>query len=145
MKQTISGLSARSRKLCVMTGLGLGAMLMASRPMPAWAGEVITEDTVAQRLATAKTVQDHEELAAYFRSRAAAMAAEATRHADTGTSAHWVWGVSAPPAGNRCQTMIDQARQAFDLLARENDKLAKQAGDSQWHQAKAPGCGPRVD
>jgi hypothetical protein len=74
MRQTVVQLSHRTRAPRVVAGFVLWAALLTLAPPSARAMEPITADTVAERVAAAKTAQDHQELAAYYRSQAAAMA-----------------------------------------------------------------------
>ena len=129
MKQTASQLSRRTRQLGVIAGFVLWATLLPPAPPAARAAEPITADTVAQRVAAAKTAQDHEELAAYYRSQAAAMAEDAKRHEAMLKSYEWIWGVTKEDMRKHCQTLIASdrnAQQAFEALAQEHEKLAKE-------------------
>ncbi len=128
MKRTESQLSHRTRQLSVIAGCVLWTMLLTLAPPSARAGEPITADTVAQRLAAAKTAHDHEELAAYFRSEAAATAEDAKRHEAMLKSYDWGWGVTKEVMRNHCQSLIAadrKAQQAFEALAQEHEKLVK--------------------
>jgi hypothetical protein len=129
MRQTVVQLSHRTRAPRVVAGFVLWAALLTLTPPAARAGEPVTADTVAQRVATAKSAQNHEELAAYFRSQAAAMAADVKRHEAMLKSYDWVWGVGKELMRNHCQTLIasdHKAQQAFEALAQEHEKLAKE-------------------
>lgn len=133
MKQTVSQLSHRTRALSVIAGFVLWTTLLPLAPPLARAGEPITADTVAPRVAAAKTAQDHEELAAYFRSQAAAMAEDAKRHEAMQKSYDWGWGVTKEVMRNHCESLIasnHKAEQAFEALAQEHEKLAKEAEHS---------------
>ncbi|MFI5396015.1 MAG: hypothetical protein ACHQ9S_10820 [Candidatus Binatia bacterium] len=134
MKQTVVQLSHRTRQLRVIAGSVLWATLLTIAPPSARAAEPITADTVAQRVAAAKTARDHEELAAYFRSQAAAMGEDAKRHEAMLKSYDWVWGVTKEVMRNHCQSLIAsdrKAQQALEALAQEHEKLAKELEHSQ--------------
>lgn len=126
MKQTVSQLSHPTRQLSVIAGCALWATLLTLAPPSAKAGEPITADTVAQRVAAARTALDHEELASHFRSQAAAMAEDVKRHEAMLKSYDWVWGVTKEVMRNHCQSLIAsdrKAQQAFEALAQEHEKL----------------------
>ncbi len=134
MTLTVSQLRPYARPLHVMAGLVLWTILGILTLPSATAEEPITADTVAQRVATAKTPQDHEALAAYFSSQAAAMAADAKRHEAMLNSYDWSWGVTKETMRSHCESLIAsdrKAQQAFEALAQEHKKLAKQAEHSQ--------------
>jgi hypothetical protein len=133
MKQTVSLVSHRTRQLSVIAGCVLWTTLLTLAPPSARAGEPITADTVAQRVAAAKTAQDHEELAAYFRSQAAARAEDVKRHEAMLKSYDWGWGVTKEVMRNHCQSLIAsdrKAQQAFEALAQEHEKLVKEVEHS---------------
>jgi hypothetical protein len=95
------------------------------------AADAVTDDTVAERIASAKTAADHEAIAAYYRAQAAEKAKQVKHHEAMLKSYDNVAGVSKELMRNHCKTLINSYRQeqrAFDALAAEEEKLAKAAG-----------------
>ena len=90
----------------------------------------MTADNVAQLVAEAKTPEEHEALATYFRGEAAANAAKVKQHEamiasykKTGGRPYQLWK-------QHCDTLIHsyrQAQQENEKLAAEHEKLAKEA------------------
>lgn len=91
------------------------------------AAEAITDDTVVQAVASAKTASDHAALAAYFLAKSADAAAKTKQHQAMLDS------FSGKPKENwrsHCNNLITSYRQQqkdYEALAKEQDDLAKSA------------------
>lgn len=112
-------------------GTAVFLLLTAFGAPQAVAVDAVTEDTVAERIATAKTGADQEAIAAYYRAQAAEKAKQVKDHEAMLKSYDNVAGVSKEIMRNHCETLIRtyrQAQKAFEGLAAEHEKLAKAAG-----------------
>jgi len=113
--------------ICTAAFLLLTA-LEAPRVMAAGA---VTDDTVAERISSAKTALDHDAIATYYHAQAAEKAKQVKNHEAMLKSYDNVAGVSKELMRNHCQTLIslyNQPQRAFEGLAAEHEKLAKAAG-----------------
>ncbi len=111
-------------------------VLTALDTPPAVAAGAVTNDTVAARIAAAKTATDHEAIAAYYRAQAAEKTEQVRQHEAMLKSYSKVAGVSKEIMRNHCETLINsyrRAQEASEGLATEHEKLANLAepGDSQ--------------
>ena len=95
------------------------------------AASAVTDENVAERISTAKTAADHRAVTTYYRSKAAAAAAEVKRHEEMlgvyGSQAAPGWHAMKP----HCQKLIDAATEEkaqFEHLAGLHEKLAKEDG-----------------
>ncbi len=91
----------------------------------------LTEENVAQHIATATTAADHETLATFYRSQATAKADQVKEHEAMLKSYDNVAGTSKELMRSHCQILIQsfrQAQQAYQNLARQHEQLAKEAG-----------------
>lgn len=99
----------------------------------------LTAKQVRSLIATAKTSEDHQKLAAYYREKAAEAKAEAAEH-EKMLEAYNQNPVTHPPAkamggpAEHCHTMIrlfnDEAKEDLALAA-EHEQMAKAASQSQ--------------
>ena len=92
-------------------------------------GGAVTAANVAQRIESAKTAADHQALAAYFSSQAAAAAEKVKEHEGmlTALKQTRMASVMAP----HCNALIKSSKEAqkdYQKLAQEEENLAKQAG-----------------
>ncbi len=130
-KSNSSKLRARtSCRRVIWTSIWL--LLIVGGPWRAQAGAVglVTDDNVAERVAAAKTPQDHEALVAYYRAQAAAKTDQVKRHEAMLKSYDNVAGTSKELMRNHCQMLISsyrQAQRALEGLAQEHENLAKAA------------------
>jgi hypothetical protein len=121
---------ARINWIAIVTVASLGLVLFFSgaRVVRAAEGTAITEENVVQRLAAAKTADDQEALAAFYRSQATAAAAEVKRHEAMLKSYETVGGRSTVEMRKHCTRLIQSYKQQQkdnEDLAQEHQALAK--------------------
>jgi hypothetical protein len=92
----------------------------------------VTESNVADRIAAAKTAQDHDAVAKFFRSEATAAGEKVKLHeAMLGSWTKSVAGKSLEQMRRHCQDIIAASKKVqkdYEALANEHEKLAKHAG-----------------
>jgi len=118
--------TTRGAFICTAAFLLLTA-LEAPRAMAAGA---VTDDTVAERISSAKTASDHEAIAAYYRAEAAAMDVDMKRHEAMLAEYRKLSSETTRIMGGHCKTLISSAQNAkesFEGLAKEHESLAKSA------------------
>jgi hypothetical protein len=92
----------------------------------------VTDANVADRIAAAKTAQDHDAIAAFFRKEAAATGEKIKTH--EAMIASWsksIGGKSLEYMRRHCQdiiTSLKKEQKDYEGLAAEHEKLAKEAG-----------------
>jgi hypothetical protein len=123
-------ISGSLRVLTVGLLLCAASTFISARPVSA--ADAITDDNVAERVASAQTAADHEALAAYFDSQAAAAAAKIKLHEKMLTSANQkISGKSAASWEMHCKSMIrsyKEAQKEAEALAEAQRGMAKEAG-----------------
>ena len=134
MKATLNHRQGTRRRVLVRSGIlaGISLLLLATSPWPIQAAQAgpVTGDNVAQRVATAKTAEDHEALAAYYRAQAADKAGQVKRHEAMLKSYENVAGTSKEVMRNHCQMLLQSYRrqqEEYEALAQEHERLAKSA------------------
>jgi hypothetical protein len=114
------------RTLLAFAALALGLVLATS----AGAAE-ITEDDVVAHIAAAKTAEDHEAIAAYFRGKAARQAEQVKLHEAMLAAYDRQGGKQYGYMTPHCRTIIAELREleeGFLAMAKEHEALAKNAG-----------------
>ena len=108
----------------------LALMAMSSLATIAVADDV-TEQNVAEKVATAKTPQDHEAIAAYFKAQAAAAGEKVKEH--EAMLASWTKttaGKGLTVMKQHCEGVIASFKKIEkddDAMAKEHEKMAKSA------------------
>jgi hypothetical protein len=100
--------------------VGVAVLLAVSQAVWAQAGPV-TDDTIVERITTMKTPADHQAIAAYYQTKAAAAAVEVTRHEAM---------VKAYGGNRHCDQLLWTARQRnteYESLAKEHADMAAAA------------------
>lgn len=93
--------------------------------------EEVTDQNVAERIATMKTPQDHEAIAAFFKGKASAEAAAVKEH--EAMLASWkksTAGRSLITMTNHCESAIaahKKLQKDYEALAAEHEEMAKEA------------------
>ena len=105
--------------------VGLALVLLVSAPVVHADDQPVTDDTLIERLESAKTAADHEALAAYFRDKASAARRVAQRH-----QAMLVARTSKGPSPwhAHCTRLIKAYKKQatdYDSLAAVQEKMAK--------------------
>lgn len=104
--------------------------LILAQVSPAPAADAVTDDNVAERVASAQTAADHEALAAYFRGEAAKAGEKAKVHEDMLNSLRKVGGRTWPSWKTHCENLIKRFKEAqkdAQELAAEHERMAKEA------------------
>jgi len=118
----------RLRRIFAVTVLMSMALLNAAGAQD---GGPVTDANLAQRVESAKTAADHQALATYFNSQAAAAAAKVKEHREMLAAFKKSGGRPAQVWDPHCQVLIKSytdAQQSYLALAQEQEGLAKQAG-----------------
>jgi hypothetical protein len=121
--RTVTGRTSRR----LIPTLLLAIIVLVS--VPGMAADPVTQDNVAEKLASASTAADHAALATYFRAEAAKAGAEVERHEKMLSSIRTKGG--KPYRNNRghCRNLIRSNRleqEAFEDLASEQEIEAKE-------------------
>lgn len=106
-------------------------LLTAFTASQAVAADPVTDDTIVERIATAKTAAEHEAIAAYYRAQAAASSADVKRHEAMLAEYRRLSSETTRIMSGHCKTLISsyqKAKESFEGLAKEHEKLAKAAG-----------------
>jgi len=92
----------------------------------------VTEQNVADRVASAKTAQDHEALATFFKGQAATAGEKLKEHeAMLGTWKKTTSGRSLNVMRQHCEDAIasyKKLQKDYEAMATEQEKMAKKAG-----------------
>ncbi len=117
------------------TAYALAIMLLLSALVVGWSTSVagaaeITDENVAEHVATAKTAAEHQALASFFRAKAAEEGERVKRHEKM--LAHYKQGGGKPylHMTEHCQDIISTARQLqkdYEMLAAAHEESAKVA------------------
>lgn len=100
--------------------LGLGGQV--------WAADAVTDQNVAERIATAQTPADHQAIATYYKGLAADAAAKVKAHESMLASYEKVGGKGGVLSADHCKTLIKtygDAESHYQKLAAEHEALAK--------------------
>ncbi|HLE57048.1 MAG TPA: hypothetical protein VJB15_08195, partial [Rhodothermia bacterium] len=92
--------------------LAVLALLAFGRPVLSAEGGAVTDDNLAQSIASATTAADHEALAAYFRGKAAESAERVKRHEAMIKSYEKIGGRPFQVWKPHCDSLIHTAREA---------------------------------
>ena len=92
----------------------------------------VTEQNVAERVASAKTAQDHEAIATFFKAQAAKAGEQAKEHeAMVGTWKATTAGRGLYAMRQHCEANIasyKKLQKDYEAMAAEEEKMAKKAG-----------------
>jgi hypothetical protein len=114
----------------IVAALTWAALTLAQAPAVS-AADAVTDENVAERVASAQTAADHEALAAYFRAQAAAAGEKVKLHQNMlSSSAKKVAGKSWVSWEMHCQSLIrsyKNAQKEAEQLAADHERLAKEA------------------
>jgi hypothetical protein len=90
----------------------------------------ITDQNVAERVASAKTAADHQALATFFQAQAAAAGEKVKEHEAMAATSKQLGGKPAQSWAQHCSSLIRSyktAQKDYEALALEQEKLAKGA------------------
>jgi hypothetical protein len=87
----------------------------------------VTEQNLTEKIAAAKTPADHEAIAAFYRSQAAAAAAKVKSH-EAMMASYKTFGKGGVGLADHCKTLIAKYKEAekdYETMAAEHEALAK--------------------
>jgi len=120
---TLSNSKSTARRLVAAATLAIAITTAFASPVLAQ----VTEQNVAAKIAAATTPADHEAIAAFYRSEAAAAAAKVKTH-EAMAASYKTAGKFGPGLADHCQTLIREytaAEKDYTKLAEQHEALAK--------------------
>jgi hypothetical protein len=90
----------------------------------------VTEDNIGDRITAAKSANDHQAIATFFRAKAAASGEEAKRHEKMSAEYAALSSYNSMIMRDHCKPLIEsnrKAQESYEALASDHEKLAKEA------------------
>lgn len=109
-----------NKTLTAVVSILLGVMAITASTIAARSPGIKTDDELMQKIEKAQTVQDHEELASYFKEQAASLKKKAQDHKVMAETYSRVF-VGKGDWATHCRSLISY----YERAAKENEALAK--------------------